>query len=110
MPEPPILIWKFGHAAPGAGIVCLCEGGVSMDKQIPAGKPHSIALEDRLLVQGRIRIAPHLEKWHEALQMAVWDGSAWEKGEWVRLDDGSYPLDCLDSMEYGLYPLKQWIA
>ena len=69
-----------------------------------------IALEDRLLVQGRIRIAPHLEKWHEALQMAVWDGSAWEKGEWVRLDDGSYPLDCLDSMEYGLYPLKQWIA
>ena len=69
-----------------------------------------ISLMDRLLVQGRIKIASHLEKWHEALQMAVWDGSAWEKGEWVRLDDGSYPLDCLDSLEYGLYPLKQWVA
>ena len=26
---------------------------------------------------------------------------------WVRVDDGSYPVDCLDSTEYAIQPYKQ---
>jgi len=28
----------------------------------------------------------------------------------VRVDDGSYPLDCLDSAEYSFYPLKRFFV
>lgn len=28
------------------------------------------------------------------------------RGEWVRTDDGSYPVDCLDSLEYAIQPYK----
>lgn len=68
-----------------------------------------IELTCMLLAQGRYKINSRLSKWHEAMQNAVWDDSQFEKGEWVRLDDGSYPVDCLDSSEYSLYPLKRFL-
>ena len=62
-----------------------------------------------LMAQGRYKVSTRLKKWHEALQMAVWSDKEFEKGEWVRVDDGSYPVDCLDSSEYSLYPLKRFL-
>ena len=69
-----------------------------------------IELSSMLLAQGRYKINKNLTKWHEAYQMAVWSDSEYEKGEWVRVDDGSYPVDCLDSAEYSLYPLKRFLV
>lgn len=68
-----------------------------------------IELISILLAQGRYKISSRLDKWHEAYQMAVWSDKEYEKGEWVRVDDGSYPVDCLDSAEYSLYPLKRFL-
>ena len=68
-----------------------------------------IELSCMLLAQGRYKINGAMLKWHEAYQNAVWDADSYEKGEWVRLDDGSYPVDCLDSAEYSLYPLKRFL-
>lgn len=68
-----------------------------------------IELTCMLLAQGRYKVSSKLVKWHEALQNAVWDDSSYEKGEWSRLDDGSFPVDCLDSSEYSLYPLKRFL-
>lgn len=68
-----------------------------------------IELISMLLAQGRYKVSTRLKKWHEALQMAVWSDKEFEKGEWVRVDDGSYPVDCLDSSEYSLYPLKRFL-
>ena len=69
-----------------------------------------ISLNQMLLVQGRYKVASHLKAWHEAYQMAAWDSEEFSKGEWVRIDDGSYPVDALDSSEYAFYPLKRFIA
>lgn len=69
-----------------------------------------IELTCMLLAQGRYKVNSKMLKWHEALQMAVWDEKFFERGEWVRLDDGSYPVDCLDSSEYSLYPLKRYLT
>ena len=69
-----------------------------------------IELTCMLLAQGRYKINAKMDKWHEAYQMAVWSDKSYEKGEWVRLDDGSYPVDCLDSAEYSLYPLKRFLV
>lgn len=69
-----------------------------------------IELISMLLAQGRYKVSTRLKKWHEALQMAVWSDKEFEKGEWVRVDDGSYPVDCLDSSEYSLYPLKRFLV
>lgn len=66
-----------------------------------------IQLSCMLMAQGRYKINSKMTKWHEAYQMAVWSDKEFEKGEWVRVDDGSYPVDCLDSSEYSLYPLKR---
>lgn len=63
-----------------------------------------IELACTLMMQGRYFIAEHLSKWHEAYSSATWDESAYEKGEWERLDNGSYPIDALDSSEYSFYP------
>lgn len=41
--------------------------------------------------------------------MATWSDSDFAKGEWVRVDDGSYPVDCLDSAEYSYYPFKRML-
>lgn len=68
-----------------------------------------IELSSMLLAQGRYKINKRLDKWHEAYQMAVWSEQYYERGEWVRVDDGSYPVDCLDSAEYSLYPLKRFL-
>lgn len=68
-----------------------------------------IELENMLLYAGRLKISTRMQKWHEAFQMAVWSDEEFEKGEWVRVDDGSYPVDCLDSTEYSLYPFKQYL-
>ena len=67
-----------------------------------------IRLTCMLINQGRYKVNANLAKWHEALQSAVWNADEYEKGEWVRLDDGSYPVDCLDSSEYSLYPFARF--
>lgn len=69
-----------------------------------------IELSSMLLLQGRYKINSKMEKWHEAYQMAVWSDKEFEKGDWVRVDDGSYPVDCLDSAEYSLYPFKRFLV
>ena len=68
-----------------------------------------ISLNVGLLNGGRFRVAAHMKQWIAAYQDAVWDPAAYEKGEWQRLDDGSFSVDCLDSAEYGFYPYKRWI-
>lgn len=68
-----------------------------------------IKLASMLFAQGRYKISDHMLKWHEAYQMATWSSDEYAKGEWVRTDDGSYPLDCLDSAEYSFYPLKRFL-
>lgn len=62
-----------------------------------------------LMVQGRLRVAEHLTQWHQAFQMATWEPEEYADGEWVRVDDGSYPLDTLDSAEYGAYDFKRYL-
>ena len=62
-----------------------------------------------LQMNGRFFIAPHLKAWQEAYQMATWDEHYYEKGEWVRTDNGSYPVDALDSAEYGFYPYERFL-
>ena len=69
-----------------------------------------IELSEMLLNQGRYKICSRMDKWHEAYQMAVWSEDYYEKGEWVRVDDGSYPVDCLDSAEYSMYPFKRFLV
>ena len=80
---------------------------VSFDKS--DGILERIELSEMLLNQGRYKICSRMEKWHDAYQNAVWSDKEYEKGEWVRVDDGSYPVDCLDSAEYSLYPLKRFL-
>ena len=67
-----------------------------------------IELSSMLLMQGRYKIAAHMKKWHEAYQMATWQPEEYAKGEWVRVDDGSYPVDCLDSAEYSMYNFRRY--
>ena len=69
-----------------------------------------IELSSMLFVQGRYRISTSMQKWHEAYQMATWSDEDFEKGDWVRTDDGSYPVDCLDSAEYSLYPFVRYLV
>lgn len=59
-----------------------------------------------LINQGRKKIAAHLEPWFQAYEMATWDTEKYAEKEWVRVDDGSYPVDCLDSDEYSIQPFK----
>lgn len=68
-----------------------------------------ISLMTMLMNQGRFRISSTMSKWHEAYQMAVWSEKEYERGEWVRVDDGSYPVDCLDGSEYSVYPFKRYL-
>ena len=60
-----------------------------------------------LINQGRKKIASHLRYWFEAYENAVWDSEKFSDKEWVRVDDGSYPVDCLDSDEYATQPFKK---
>lgn len=68
-----------------------------------------ISLTTMLMNQGRFRISTTMPKWHEAYQMAVWNEKEYARGEWVRVDDGSYPVDCLDGSEYSVYPFKRFL-
>ena len=68
-----------------------------------------ISLNEMLFAQGRFRIAEHMKVWHEAYQMATWDQGQYSKGAWIRTDDGSYPVDALDSTEYAFYPAKRFL-
>lgn len=65
-----------------------------------------IRLTNILINQGRYKVAQHLKQWIEALENATWDEEERQKGEWVRTDDDSYPVDCLDSSEYAVQPFK----
>lgn len=65
-----------------------------------------IRLNCILINQGRFYIAKHLTQWINAYESALWDDEEYEKGEWVRVDDGSYEVDCLDSTEYSIQPFK----
>lgn len=65
-----------------------------------------IRLTNILINQGRYKIMHHLKQWIEAIENATWVEDDREKGEWVRTDDGSYPVDCLDSSEYAVQPYK----
>ncbi|MCL2376286.1 MAG: phage terminase large subunit [Defluviitaleaceae bacterium] len=66
-----------------------------------------IRLFSLLIAQGRLFVAAHLEEWIDAFYGATWDEGAKSRGVWVRTDDGSYPLDCLDSAEYAVVPMKK---
>lgn len=68
-----------------------------------------IRLECILMNQGRLKIMSHLKQWIEAYENAVWDADEKSKGNWVRVDDGSYPVDCLDSGEYGVQPYAKYL-
>ena len=59
-----------------------------------------------LINQGRKKIANHLQEWFEAYENAVWDSDKYADKEWVRVDNGSYPVDCLDCDEYSIQPFK----
>lgn len=78
---------------------------------VPAYKKDGIIdridLERILINQGRKKIAAHLQPWFEAYENAVWDSDKYADKEWVRVDDGSYPVDCLDSDEYSTQPYKK---
>ena len=77
---------------------------------VPAHKKDGIVdrirLHNILIQQNRLIVGAHLREWIEAYENAVWDDSEYEKGDWVRVDDGSYPVDCLDSTEYAIQPYK----
>jgi PBSX family phage terminase large subunit len=91
-------------------IVELAKRGLNRIKVIPAYKKEGIVdrirLTNILLQQGRFKVAKHMVSWFNAYENAVWDDEEFEDGEWVRVDDGSYPVDCLDSQEYAVQPYK----
>lgn len=68
-----------------------------------------ISLNMLLLNSGRFRVARHMKQWISAYQDGVWDPRAYERGVWERLDDGSFPVDCLDSAEYAFYPYRRFL-
>ncbi|WP_138751866.1 PBSX family phage terminase large subunit [Paenibacillus sinopodophylli] len=78
---------------------------------VPAYKKEGIVdrirLTNILINQGRYKVMAHLKPWLEALENATWDEKERMAGEWVRTDDGSYPVDCLDSSEYAVQPFKR---
>lgn len=65
-----------------------------------------IRFQEILINQGRKRIASHMRPWLDAYEQASWDIKEYQDKEWVRVDDGSYPVDCLDSDEYSIQPFK----
>lgn len=69
-----------------------------------------IELNSMLLSMGRFKISSAMRPWHDAYQNATWSMEAYERGEWERTDDGSYPVDALDSAEYGFYGFKRYLV
>jgi PBSX family phage terminase large subunit len=70
---------------------------------------YRIRLINMLISQGRFRISDRMGKWIEALTNAGWSEKERANGDWRRVDDGSYPVDCLDSLEYAVTPHKAGI-
>lgn len=68
-----------------------------------------IRLHSILFSEDRLFISKHMDEWHEAYENATWDDKKYEDGEWVRVDDGSYPVDCLDASEYSTIPFKEYL-
>lgn len=68
-----------------------------------------IRLNNILINQGRFKISSHMKSWVNAYENAMWSDKEYEKGDWVRVDDGSYPVDCLDSSEYAIHPYKKYL-
>lgn len=88
----------------------LSKRGFNRMQIVPAYKKEGIVDRIRLscilINQGRYKIASHMKSWHNAYENAMWSDEEYEKGNWVRVDDGSYPVDCLDSSEYAVQPYK----
>jgi len=64
-----------------------------------------------MLISGkRLFVAAHLKPWVDAFYQARWCEKARERGEWKRVDDGSYSVDCLDSAEYAVVPFKHMLV
>lgn len=70
-----------------------------------------IRLNVMLFTANRFKVVKRkrLAKWIEAYENASWDEKKSASGEHIRLDDGSYPIDCLDSLEYAMFPYKGYI-
>lgn len=68
-----------------------------------------IELNSMLFAQGRFKISANMQKWHEAYQNATWVPEEYANGNWVRTDDGSYPVDALDSAEYAFYGFRRYL-
>jgi PBSX family phage terminase large subunit len=85
--------------------------GLHRIQVLPAYKKEGIVdrirLNNILINQERFHIASHMKSWFNAYENAVWDDEEYEDGNWVRVDDGSYPVDCLDSTEYAIHPFKK---
>lgn len=85
--------------------------GLTRMQIVPAYKKDGIVdrirLGNILINQGRFYVMRHMKPWIEAYENAMWDDEEYEKGEWERIDDGSYPVDCLDSAEYSIQPYKE---
>ncbi|MCL2353904.1 MAG: PBSX family phage terminase large subunit [Defluviitaleaceae bacterium] len=62
-----------------------------------------------LINKNKLFVAEHLGAWVRAFEEAVWDTTASGGGVWRRLDNGSYPLDCLDAAEYAVVPLRRFV-
>lgn len=91
----------------------LTSRGLYRIQVVPAYKKEGIIdrirLQNILIQQKRLLIAQHMAEWILAYENAVWNDDEFEKGEWERVDDGSYPVDCLDSSEYATQPYKAYL-
>lgn len=67
-----------------------------------------IRLNSSLIGDNRFRIMnlPVFTPWIEGYENASWSDKDFQDGKWVRVDNGSVPIDCLDSTEYAMYPFK----
>lgn len=65
-----------------------------------------IRLFDMLINQGRLTVAAHLTPWISAFYDAAWCEKAKSRGEWIRADNNTASIDCLDSAEYAALPYK----
>lgn len=64
-----------------------------------------VKLFETLINHSRFKISDNtvLDYWIEAFENAGWDKKAFDSGKFVRSEVG-YPIDCLDSIEYAVYP------
>lgn len=120
-----IQLWSQKYPAVGFGCAIFCESAEKLFRMSLSnflrlngfsnpvyasykkdGVLQRIRLFCNLVATDRLRVASHLQPWIVAFYEASWDIKKHDIGEFVRLDNGSYPLDCLDSAEYGAMPYK----